>query len=237
MERFLIKQKEKIAYIIMNNKENKHDIVFANEFLEALNYCISDKTINSIIITSSDEKNFSQGIDVDWVHKNLKEKNYDIVKKFLYKINEMFEKIIFSCVPTIAQINGHAFGNGALLACACDFRFSRKDKGFFCFPEVDIGIPFLPSMIEFSKKAINYQFYQQIVFTGKRCIADELEKEGVILKAAASLEELELTTFEFAKTLNKNRSIYQKLKNRIFANIKEAFEKDKQYIENLDIFV
>jgi len=236
MTRLLTDKKDNIAYIIMNNKENRHDIVFANEFLKALDSCISDNTTKSIIITSNDEKNFSQGIDVEWIKANIKEKNYNTIKEFLYKMNEVFKKIIFSCVPTIAQINGHAFGNGALLGLACDFRFARQDRGFFCFPEVDIGIPFLPSMIEYSKKAINYQYYQEIVFTGKRCTADELEKQGVILKSADNLEELEHITFEFAKTLDKNRIIYQKLKDRIFANIKEAFEKDKQYIETLDIF-
>lgn len=236
MNKILLDKKENVAFIIMNNKENKHDIEFANEFLEALNLCFLDEHIKSIIITSSDEKNFSQGIDTDWIKLNLNQKNYELIKEFLYKMNEVFKSIVFSSIPTIAQINGHAFGNGALLACACDFRFALSNKGFFCFPEVDLGIPFLPSMIEYSKKSINQQFYEEIVFTGKRCSGDELEKQGVVIKAASNLEELKSATFDFAKSLNKNRNIYQELKNRIYEPIKEAFEKDRKYIETLDIF-
>ncbi len=142
MKKIQLEKTDNIAYIIMDNKENRHDIDFANEFLETLDCAFSNKNIKSIIITSSDDKNFSQGIDIEWVKDNLKNKKFELIKEFLYKMNEVFKKIVFSCIPTIAQINGHAFGIGALLACACDFRFTREDRGFFCFPEVDIGIPF-----------------------------------------------------------------------------------------------
>lgn len=236
MKKIRLEETSNVAYIIMDNKENRHDIDFANEFSETFDSIFINKNIKSIVITSSDEKNFSQGINVEWIKENLKNKNFALIKDFLCKMDEVFKKIVLSCIPTIAQINGHAFGNGALLACACDFRFSRQDRGFFCFPEVDIGIPFLPSMIEYSKKAINYQFYQEIVFSGKRCSADELYKQGVILKSAANLDELKQITFEFAKTLDKNRIIYKKLKDRMFVEIIEAFDKDKQFIEKLEIF-
>ena len=42
----------------------------------------------------------------------------------------------------------HAYAGGALIASACDFRTMRADRGRFCFPEVDIKIPFTPIMTE-----------------------------------------------------------------------------------------
>jgi len=59
-------------------------------------------------------------------------------------MNDLFKKLLLYPMPVIAAINGHAFGNGALLSCTCDFRFMRSDKGFFCFPEVDVSIPSFP---------------------------------------------------------------------------------------------
>ena len=51
----------------------------------------------------------------------------------------------FPCI-TIAAINGHAFAAGAMVALAHDFRVMRNDRGFFCLPEVDIGMTFTDSM-------------------------------------------------------------------------------------------
>lgn len=53
-------------------------------------------------------------------------------------------------MPTIAWINGHAFGAGVFLALAHDYRIQNPAKGFLCLPEVDMGmlIPFVSSMLQ-----------------------------------------------------------------------------------------
>jgi enoyl-CoA hydratase/carnithine racemase len=140
--------------------------------------------------------------------------------------------------PVIAAINGHAFGNGALLACTCDFRFMRSDKGFFCFPEVDVSIPFLPGMIAFSRKAIPEYKYQEIVYTGRRITAPELEEHHIIRKACKDQEELMRESMDFAKTFEKKRGIFGELKKRMYKSIAEVLDKeDPKFIEPFFIMV
>ena len=141
-------------------------------------------------------------------------------------------------VPVIAAINGHAFGNGAMLACTCDFRFMKKDKGFFCFPEVDISIPFLPGMIAFVRKAIPEYKFNEMILSGKRVVAQELEDSHVIVKASADNEELLKDAVAFARTFMKKRGIFGALKKRMHTDIIRIMEtEDIKIIDSLAIFI
>lgn len=88
-----------------------------------------------------------------WITETFGGKDFQAIKDFMYGLNRIFKRILLYPMPVIAAINGHAFGDGAIMACASDLRYIRADKGFFCFPEVDISIPFLPGMQAIIKKA------------------------------------------------------------------------------------
>lgn len=230
-----VEYNENIAYLILDNAENKQNIEFADKMLAALDEVENNKNIDVLIITSSDEKNFSQGVDLNFLMEKFSKKDYESVKLFMHKMNEVFKKILIFPIPVIAEITGHAFGNGALLACACDFRFMRNDRGFFCFPEVDVNIPFLPSMVEYAKKAVGIQTLEMMLLTGKRLTAKEAESYG-ILKSYDDLKSLKEGVLEFAKTMKKGRNIYKELKLRLHKDILNSFEEDKRYIDNLLIY-
>jgi enoyl-CoA hydratase/carnithine racemase len=141
-------------------------------------------------------------------------------------------------MPVIAAINGHAFGNGAMLACVCDFRFMKSDRGFFCFPEVDLGIPFMPGMVAFVKKAIPDYMLYDMKFTGRRLGAPELEKHHIIMKSCENEEALNKTVMEFAGTFNKRRGIFGEMKRRTHKGIIDIIDNDdREIIEKLNIFI
>ena len=162
----------------------------------------------------------------------------DDMRAFMYAMNDVFKKCLLAPVPVIAAINGHAFGNGAILSCACDFRFMKSDRGFFCFPEVDVSIPFLPGMIAFVKKAIPYYKFNEMKLTGKRVAAPELAEHHIIEKACADREALMVDALAFAATFNKKRSIFGEHKRRLHGHIIEIIDKeDPVYIEPLNLMV
>ena len=122
-----------VAILTMSNGENRQNLVFATAMNTALDEIVGDASVQAIILTSSDEKNFSQGVDVQWIAPTFQNGEFDEIKKFLYGMNEVFKKLMLAPMPTIAAINGHAYGNGAMISCACDFRFMTADRGFFAF--------------------------------------------------------------------------------------------------------
>jgi len=217
---------ETVAIITMTNGENRQNLVFAKTLNSMLDEIIADKTISALIITSNDEKNFSQGIDVMWITDLMQKNEHQPVIDFINEMDNVFKKMLLYPVPVIAAINGHAFGNGSILSCTCDFRFMRSDRGFFCFPEVNIGIPFRWGMNAFVKKAIPLHILSQMQFTGNRYTAPELEKHNIIVKACANQEDLMASAIAFAKTLQKKRGILGEMKKRLYNDIIKVLDAD-----------
>ena len=227
-----------VAVVTLSNGANRQHIDFAERLNEVFDEVLADNEVYALVITSDDPKNFSQGIDVEWLAQRLQENDVDTVKAFLYGMNRVFKRLLQMPLPTIAAINGHAFGNGAMLACACDFRFMKRDRGYFCFPEVDINIPFLPGMIAFVRKAMPEYKFNELKLTGKRVGADELEKHHIIEKASENIEELMSDALAFAAGFRKGRGIFGEHKKRMHKAIIEVMEKeDRGFIDELNLFV
>lgn len=227
-----------VAVITMTNGENRYNPTFIEEILRAFDEIEADQSVSSVILTSNDPKNWSQGIDLPWLTAAYNAKDFQAMRDFLYGLNNIFKRILLYPMPVIAAINGHAFGAGSIMTCACDFRFMKADRGFFCFPEVDINIPFLPGMFALLKKAIPYYKMEEAVFSGKRMGAKELEEHHIIIKACADNEELMREALAFARTYTKKRAIFGEIKRRLHKDIIEIMDKeDPAYIEPLKIIV
>lgn len=227
-----------IAVISMCNAANRQNLAFAEQMNRCFDQILGDQSIYSIVLTSSDEKNFSQGVDVEWLTQKFAEQDFNTIKKFMYEMNTVFKRLLLMPLPVVAAINGHAYGNGAILSCACDFRFMRKDKGFFCFPEVDVNIPFLPGMIAFVKKALPEYLFNEMLLTGKRVAATELEHHNVIVNACENQTELLIKAMDYAGAFNKQRPIFAELKKRKHKEMVRVIEEeDPEYIEPLNVMM
>lgn len=226
----------RVAVLTMNNGENRHNPAFAQALLSQLQSAADNPELRALILTSSDEKNWSQGIDVNWLMPAMQQKKFAEIKAFMYAMDEVFKTLLLFPIPVIAAINGHAFGNGAILSCACDFRLMRADRGYFCFPEVDLSIPFLPGMIAFVKKAVPYYRFNELKLTGRRATAEELARDHVIERAFSDAESLQVGALEFAASFDKKRTIFAEHKKRLHKEIIDVIEQqNKPFIDALQL--
>lgn len=221
---------ETVALTTLNSGENRFNPEFLTAFLNVLDAVEQTTEARTLVVGSAHEKIFSNGIDLEWLVPVIRSGNIEAAKAFFLQLNTLFKRLVSYPLLTVAAITGHAFAGGAILACAFDFRFMRSDRGFFCLPEVDLGIPFLPGMNELLKKAIPRYLLEEMQYTGKRLTAEACEVHHIILKACHQ-GQLMGEVMAFARGLNKQRAVVAELKGRLNRPILHALDvEDAPYI-------
>jgi enoyl-CoA hydratase/carnithine racemase len=231
------KREGTVAVLSMDNGENRQNPAFVEAFLGAMNSIEADQEAHALVIVSSDVKNWTQGLDLEWIIPAFGDPaRHDEVRGLLRGLNDVSARCLTYPMPVIAAITGHTFGNGVVLACACDFRFMRSDRGFFCLPEVDINIPLLPGMQAVIEKALPAYWFNEMYLTGRRITGKELEEHHVVVKSCMGTEPLLKEAMTFAATLHKGREVFGEMKRRKYRHILEVFRnEDIPIIESLRV--
>jgi enoyl-CoA hydratase/carnithine racemase len=94
------------------------------------------------LVTIAHNKFWSNGFDLAWLTANP-----DEFAPFTVRFQALLARLLTLKVPTVAAIQGHAFGAAAMLALAHDYRVMRADRGYFCFPEINLGLAFPPGWV------------------------------------------------------------------------------------------
>lgn len=152
---------EKIAILELGDDENRVTSVF----LEEINSCLDEITASGAngLVTTALGKFYSNGLDLDWFSAHG-----DQTQWYVGRVQGLLARLLTLPIPTAAAVVGHAFGVGAMLAMAHDFRVMRADRGYFCFPEVDIRIPFTPGMTALIQAKLAPQAAIASMITGRR---------------------------------------------------------------------
>ena len=214
-----------VAVVTLNSGENRFNIRFVERFLTVLDEIEHGTEADALVVRSAHEKIFCNGIDLDWLTPIAEAGERETIREFCRILNRLLGRILMYPMPTIAAITGHAFAGGASMCCCFDFRFMRSDRGFFCFPEVDLGIPFWPGMVAMVKKAIPAQILDDLYYLGTRLTGRECEEHRIV-RRALPMDELMPEVLAFAKSLRKNRAFYSAQKERMNRGIIRIMEEE-----------
>jgi Delta3-Delta2-enoyl-CoA isomerase len=196
-----------VQYHPSHNPEN------ARELAEDLNAIIETGGFRTVIFTSTHEKNWHLGVDLEWVMGQFKKNDRDAVMGAGRFVTEKIHRTILAMpMVAIAAVTGHAFGNGMIFACTCDIRYMRKDRGYFCLPEVPMGLgnSFLPSTIIRFKTAFNPYITDVMIPTGNKVAAAELAHYAIIDRACDNSEEVMRVSLERARLFSGDDAMFNR---------------------------
>lgn len=128
-----------IGKITFNRPEvlNAYNEKVSMELIAAIKEFSADQAVKVIVITGAG-KAFMAGADINMVNAWSKQGDAAKIKESLAK---MFSpNLLEDCPkPTIAAVNGLAFGMGCEVAVGCDYRIV-SEKAKFALPEIKIGV-------------------------------------------------------------------------------------------------
>lgn len=188
--------------------DNTYTDEVINEHHRVLDEIESSKGSGAVVLTSSNSKSWTQGINLAW----LMTKPPEYFPEFKGIMDGFLIRWALLDLPTIACLTGHTYAGGAILASGFDFRLMREDRGWFCFPEVDIKIPFTPIMHEIIALLPNKRALRDLLLTGKRIGGKEAAQLGIV-DAVYPEETLFDKAMEIAQAMSqKDRAVYGAIK-------------------------
>lgn len=116
---------------------NAFDAEMIRELTGALQTAEKDETVRMVLITGKGSC-FSAGADLNWM-KSLAEASRDENKRDALRLAKLMRSLNYLSKPTIAKINGAAFGGGLGLIAACDFTVA-VDNARFGLTEARLGL-------------------------------------------------------------------------------------------------
>ncbi len=133
-----------IATITLNRPEvhNAFNEIVIGDLTETFQKAGEDRNVR-VVVLRGNGKSFSAGGDLHWMRR-MADYNYQQNFNDALRLGTLLKTINFLPKPTIALVQGSAFGGGVGLTACCDIAIAEEGAQF-CLSEVRIGL--IPSII------------------------------------------------------------------------------------------
>lgn len=163
---------EGVRVLRMRDGENRINL----PFVKGLSGVLDDAAdAGGPLVLIGQGKFFCNGLDIDAFAASATD-----ASAAMATFHEILARLLAFPGPVAAAVNGHAFGAGAILAAAADFRVMRHDRGYFCFPEVDMGLPMSDEFDAVLKCKLPARSVLRALLTGARYGGSEAQALGFV---------------------------------------------------------
>lgn len=190
-----------VATVTLNRpeKHNAFDDALIAELSATFDNIAADDNIRAMIL-ASEGKSFCAGADLNWMRR-MAEYGYEENLKDANALADMLWKLNFMPKPTIARVQGAAFGGAVGLVACCDMAVGSK-LSKFCLSEVKLGL--VPATISpYVIDAIGARLSRRY-FTTAEVFSSQQAYEMGLLSESVTEEELDGKINDLIEKILKN---------------------------------
>lgn len=169
---------DEVLTITLNRPDihNPFDEMVIAELTDIFRKVKDSGSVRVLVITGAGGS-FCAGADLNWMKKMAdfpREENLADAER----LSDLFSALEAIEVPTIAKVNGAAFGGGAGLVCACDFAIA-SERAKLAFSEVKLGL--LPGVVSpYVIDRIGVKRAVRLFTSGERLNAERALMMGIV---------------------------------------------------------
>lgn len=171
-----VTRREAVAILTLDRQEVLNALSFAmlREIGDAIDW-VAQSDARALIVTGAGPKAFCAGADI----KELRGRSLLEQKRGAELGQGVFAKLDALPIPSIAVINGHAFGGGLEFAMACTFRLAAR-QAKMGLPEVKLGL--IPGYggTQRLPRLVGEARALEIIMTGRTVDAEEAFRIGLV---------------------------------------------------------
>ena len=218
MSTALIEPRDGVAVLRLTTEQNLWDTAFLTDVTAALDAVEADAVLGAVVTTGT-TKCFSNGFDLGHVMEPG-----DGADAFLLAADRLLARVLTFPKPTVAALNGHTFGIGAVFALAHDQRVARVDRGWVCLPEVDLGLHLRPLWNELVRTRLPDATALEAITTARRYDGPAAVEAGIARSAHADDELLGAAVALAAERSGKDPAMVAALKADLYAPVLATLE-------------
>ena len=155
---------------------NAFDTLLISELTEALARLDADPAVRAVVLTG-DGSTFSAGADLHWM-RGMAAASEQENREDSLKLAALMRRLNFLSKPTIARVNGSAYGGGVGLVACCDVAIGVEGAKF-SLSEVKLGL--VPAVISpYVIEAIGPRQARRLFLTAEVIEAAEAHRIGLL---------------------------------------------------------
>ena len=175
-----------VARLTLNRPEQHN--AFDDTLIDALNQELEKLALDDsvrVVVLRAQGKSFSAGADLNWMRRLA---DYDEAQNQAdaMRLAELMRNLNQLPKPTIARVQGAAFGGGVGLVACCDIAIA-SEQALFCLSEVKLGL--IPAVISpHVINAIGARAARRYMLTAESFDAEQACRLGLVHEVVAAAE-------------------------------------------------